>query len=261
MLRTLTCVLALFAASANADPVVETVEYEIDGTAFESLLIYEGHLRAHRPGVVMVPNWLGINDTAIARAKEIAGERYIVLLADMYGKDVRPQNFDEAGKASSAVTGDRALTRVRGNRAVQALRESGQAVLRPGGLAVIGFCFGGTVALELARSGADVLGVVSFHGDPKPVEVAGKGDVKAHLLVLHGAEDPYVGADHVSAFQSEMNAAGADWTLVSYSGAKHCFAESEANNTPPGCLYHRRSAQRAYALMHTFLEERFTAEP
>lgn len=260
MLRFLMCVLAWSASTAFAAPVVEKVTYEIDGVEFESLLIHDGRQSSKRPGVVMVPNWLGINATSIARAKEIAGGRYVVLLADVYGTSVRPSNFDEAGEASQAVQGDRSLTRMRINRAVEEFRKAGKDVLVPGKIAAIGFCFGGTVALELARSGADVAGVVSFHGNPGPVVPAEKGTVKASILVLHGADDFYVPAENLRAFEEEMKAAGADWTFVNFSGAKHCFAEREAKNEPPGCIYDEQAARRAYAMLDDFLAERFAAK-
>lgn len=247
---------ALAAAPALADPVVKPLKYEIDGTAFESLLVYNDTIRAVRPGLVMVPNWKGINDTAIARAREIAGDRYVVLLADMYGAQVRPDSIQEAGQASGAVLGDRALTRTRIQRAVSELRQAADSLLQPGPVAAFGFCFGGTVVLELARSGADgVAGVVSFHGDPGPVEPAGAGEVKASVLVLHGAADGFVPAGQLRAFEQEMTAAQADWTLVSFSGAEHCFAEAEADGTPPGCKYDATAARRAFAMFQQFLDE------
>lgn len=256
MSRILMCCLALLAGQALADPVRETVSYEIEGRKFDSVLVYDGALGTRRPGLVMVPNWLGITDEAIARAVEIAGDRYVILVADLYGADLRPADFQEAGQASGAVLGDRDLTRARALRAVQALHEAGGAVLRPGPVGAFGFCFGGTVALELARAGADVAGVVSLHGDPKPVQAAQPDSVKASVLVLHGAADGFVPDGNLRAFEQEMDTAGADWTLVSFSGAQHCFAEPGADNQPPGCVYDARAADRAYRMLHDFFAER-----
>ena len=119
----------------------------------------------------------------------------------------------------------------------------------------IGFCFGGAVVLDLARSGADVAGVVSFHGNLSTSIPAQAGDVKASLLVLNGADDTYVPAEQIATFQQEMTAAKADWQFVNYSGAVHCFAEADANS--PGCLYEPRAAKRAYAAMDSFFDEKF----
>jgi len=119
----------------------------------------------------------------------------------------------------------------------------------------IGFCFGGAVALDLARSGADIAGVVSFHGNLSTTLPAKAGEVKASLLVLNGADDTYVPAEQISTFQKEMTDANADWQFVNYSGAVHCFAEADANS--PGCLYQPLAAKRAYTAMESFFDERF----
>ncbi len=248
----------LFAGIAQAAGV-EKVGYEIDGTSFESLLVDDGSGAAGRPGLLVIPNWLGINDTAIARAKELAGDRYVVLLVDMYGVETRPQNFEQAGAASGAVLSDRALTRTRINRAVDALREAGADRVDPRRIAAIGFCFGGTVALELARSGAAVAAVVSMHGNPGPELPVADTGIQAGVLVLHGAADRYVPDEALRGFEREMEAADADWLLASFGGAVHCFAEPEADDTPPGCKYDARAARRAYALTDAFLGERLSA--
>jgi dienelactone hydrolase len=260
MFRVLASVWVFTAATATAAPVVEKVAYEIDGTPFESLLIHDDAVAGKRPGVAMVPNWLGINDTAIARAKQIAGDRYVVFLIDMYGTAVRPSDFDAAGKASGAVMADRMMTRVRVNRAIEEFRKAGEDVLATGPMAAIGFCFGGTVALELARSGADVAGVVSFHGNPAPVLPVEKGAIRASILVLHGADDFFVPQEALRGFESEMKEADADWTFVEFSGARHCFAEAEAKNEPPGCLYNEQAARRAYRMLDDFLNEHLAAK-
>lgn len=247
----------MFAAGlVRAEMVVEKVEYAVDDRVFEGVLVYDGALRVHRPGVVMVPNWMGVTDAAIGKARELAGSRYVVLVADMYGKDLRPADAAEAGQASGAVLADRAVTRARAAAAVEALSRHGRAVLQPGRIAAIGFCFGGTSVLELARSGADIAAVVALHGNPEPVLAAGKGEVRAAVLVLHGADDPWVPDGNLRAFEAEMRAAGADWTLASFGGAVHCFAEADAD-MPPGCVYDARAARRAYAMLHDFLGEHF----
>lgn len=257
MFRVLTGLAAMVALPAFAAPVIERIDYEIDGTAYESVLVHDDAGAARRPGLLMVPNWLGINETAIARARELAGKDYVVLIADVYGKAVRPADFDEAGKASSAAMADRDALRKRINRALDVFRDAGSTLLQPDRIVALGFCFGGTTVLELARSGADVNGVVSFHGNPGPVIAARKGDVKASILVLHGADDFFVPEESLRAFETEMTQAGADWRFLAFSGARHCFAEREANDQPPGCLYDERAARRAYAALDQFLDEQF----
>lgn len=256
MLRHLSCVLALFVATLANAAEPRRIEYRIGDTAFESLLIGADHGGADRPALLMVPNWLGINDAAIAHANELAGDRYVVLLVDMYGKSLRPKDFEAAGKASASVLGDRAVARERVRHALDALKAvDGVDDAR---IAAVGFCFGGTVALELARSGADLAGVVSLHGNPGPVApTPAAGSIKASVLVLHGAADTFVPAENLRAFEAEMTQAQADWTLASFGGARHCFAESGADNRPPGCLYHATAAKRAYAMLDQFLGEWF----
>lgn len=245
----------VFAGTVAASPDVRTIEYTLGDTRFESLLIGAEDGRK-RPALLMVPNWLGISDAAIARAKALAGERYVVLLADMYGAEVRPADFDAAGKASSSVLADRSVARARANRALEALKAVEGVDHRR--VAAIGFCFGGTVALELARSGADVAGVISLHGNPGPVLPAAESGITASVLVLHGADDAFVPAENLRAFEAEMSVAGADWSLVSFGGAKHCFAEPQADNRPPGCVYHPVAARRADAIVDQHLAEWFS---
>jgi dienelactone hydrolase len=165
MMRTLGVLIGLLALTAAAKPVQKPVKYELKGTKFEGVLVYDDAVKTPRPGLVMVPNWMGINPANLKQAELVAGKDYILFVADMYGESVRPKKPDEAGKAAGAVKGDRALMRARVNKALELLRSEGKAVgLDEKKLGAIGFCFGGTSVLELARSGADVAGVVSFHG-------------------------------------------------------------------------------------------------
>lgn len=249
-------VTMVLAGQVRAEPVVEPVGYEIDGVVYESLLIHAGEDASARPGLVMVPNWRGINDGAVELAREIAGDRYVVLLADMYGKSVRPVDNEEASAAAGSVLGDRRIARERINRAVQALTDSAGERLLAGQVAAIGFCFGGTAVLELARSGADVAAVVSLHGNPTPADPPAVAGIRSAVLVLHGADDAAVPEQGLRDFEHEMRTADTDWTLVSFGGAVHCFAEPSANH-PPNCLYNETVAGRAYDIMHAFLAEQF----
>lgn len=250
------CSLSL---SAFARPVAEPISWNHGGTDFDGYLVYDKDEDDRRPGLLMVPNWMGVNDDAIERAKAIAGDDYVVLLVDMYGRGVRPTNPDEAGKAAGAVYADREALRGRINRALGVLEASAaKTPLRADEIGAIGFCFGGAVALELARSGAAVDGVVSFHGNLSTPLPAAAGQVKAPVLVLNGADDTFVPAEQIAAFQTEMKTAGADWQFVNFGGAVHCFAEPSADGTViPGCKYHEPSSRRAYAMMEDFFDERF----
>jgi len=249
--------IGLLATPAFAAMQVRPLDWEVDGQPFSGHLVYDD-AGGKRPGIVMVPNWRGVNATAIERAKAIGGRDYVVLVADVYGVSIRPSNNQEAAAAAQAAYADRERLRRRVSAALEQLRaQAGTTVpVDDGKLAAIGFCFGGATALELARSGADVAAVVSFHGNLTTPLPAQPGAVRAKVLVLNGADDSYVKPEHIAGFQVEMTAAGADWQLVNLSGAVHCFAEPDANEAP-GCLYHERSAKRAYRMMRAHLAEAF----
>lgn len=255
----LTLAAALMSMPVAAEMQTRTLTYEVEGTSVESVLVYDDASAAKRPALVMVPNWMGVNASQIDKAKAIAGKDYVVLIADVYGKATRPANADEAGKAASAMYADRGALRARVNAALDQLANAKDAPVDATKLGAIGFCFGGATALELARSGADIAGVVSFHGNLGTDLPAKPGEVKARVLALNGADDSYVPAAQIDAFNQEMQAAGVDWQFVNFGGAVHCFAESDANSGP-GCLYNERAAKRAFRMMRDFFDEAFAAQ-
>lgn len=257
----LALLLSLSATPLLAAPRAEPVAWSHDGTAFSGFLVYDDATSAPRPGLVMVPNWMGVNASAVEKAKAIAGDRYVVLVADMYGKDVRPANAQAAGQAAGAVRGDAALMRGRIEAALATLKaQSDKAPLDVSRLGAFGFCFGGTVALELARAGADIAAVVSLHGGLTTQVPARADTLRARVLVLNGADDRAVTREHIAAFGQEMREAGADWQFVDFGGAVHCFAEADAGDDPASnCRYHAPSAARAYRMLHDFFAEAFAA--
>ncbi len=251
--------LLIAATAAQAAMVVKPISYAVDKTVFAGHLVYDDSSKALRPGLVMVPNWMGENEAAVEKAKKIASTDYVILVADMYGEGVRPNNSDEARAEVTKLYGDRETLRARINAAVASLRgQAGKVPLTPGKIAAIGFCFGGSTVLELARSGADIAGVVSFHGGLTTSKPAAPGSIKAPILVLNGADDKGTSLEDIGKFNEEMNQADADWEFVNFSGAVHCFAEPDANS-PPGCLYNERAAKRAFRMMDGFLAEVFAA--
>jgi len=253
-MRSLVPALALLLAGASHAATVRDLSWSLGETGFAGHLVYEDG-GENRPGLVMVPNWMGVNASQIEKAKAIAARGYVVLIADVYGADLRPANADEAAKAAGSMYAQRELLRARAAKAVEVLREqAGSAPLDARRIGAIGFCFGGTTVLELARSGSDIAGVVSFHGGLGTSMPAEASAVKAAMLVLNGADDPLVSGEEIAGFQSEMREAGADWQFVNFAGAVHCFAEADAN-WPPACLYHERSARRAYRMMDDFFAE------
>ena len=252
-LTLLVCTAPAFAAM-QAKPV----EWKLGKQSFSGVLVYDDANADKRPGLVMVPDWKGVSENAIAKARHVAGSDYVVLVADMYGSDVRPKNDEEAMAQVKQLYGDREVLRTRINKALDVLKaQAGAAPLDVSKLGALGYCFGGATVLELARSGADIAGVVTFHGGLDTSMPAQPGVVKASLLVLNGADDKGQ-APNIAGFEKEMNDAGADWQFVNFSGAVHCFALPEANK-PPGCVYNERATKRGESMMRAFFAERFAA--
>lgn len=250
---------SLLATPLQAAMVAKPIDYEVGGKKMQSMLVYDDAVKTLRPGIVMTPDWLGMNPDQVALAKRIAGKGYVVLVADVYGIDVRPKTPKAAAAATEAMYKDRGALRARINGALDQLRKQvGKAPLDGVHWGAIGFCFGGATTLELARSGADVQGVVSFHGNLSR-DAALADSIKAKVLVLHGADDKFESPEQIAGFQQEMRDAGADWQFLSYGGAVHCFAIPTADGAVPGCKYDPLVAKRAFAQMHLFFDEVFAS--
>lgn len=256
----LLCVATPALAAMQARPV----EWTVGKDRFSGYVVYDDASTAKRPGLVMVPNWMGVTADSVERAKSVAGKDYVVLVADVYGKGNRPKDAGEAGKLAGGLRGDdRSVLRARIDGAVGALKaQAGKAPLQADKLGAFGFCFGGSTVLELAREGAGLAGVVSLHGGLAPGKQSPTADrVRTPVLVLNGADDKAVPDADILAFEKEMDAAGADWQFVDFSGAVHCFAEASAGTDPASnCRYDERAAKRAYRMMDDFFRERFAAD-
>ena len=256
------CCLLLLAGSSfavQAKMVHRTIEWSQDGTRFRSVLVYDDATNTRRPGLVMVPNWYGVNDAAVKKAEAIAGTDYVILLTDMYGESVRPTGNEQAQAAVKPLYGDRALMRKRINAALDQLRaQAANAPLDATKLAALGFCFGGSAVLDLARSGADVAAVVSFHGGLDTDDPALAKGIKARVLAMNGADDKDTIPD-AGKFMDEMRASPADWQFVVLGNAVHCF--TEVGEDSPGCRYDERAATRSYRLMHDWLRAAFAGAP
>lgn len=252
----LTAMGVLVAGSAAAAVKSAAVEYRQGETVLQGFLAYDDALDGRRPGVLIVHQWMGVTDYERMRAEQLAALGYVAFAVDVYGQGVRPADTAEAGKLAGRYKGDRQLLRERVAAGLAALRSDER--VDPDRIAAIGYCFGGTAVLELARSGADVAGVVSFHGgldSPKPED--GRR-IKAKVLVLHGADDPFVSDADLAAFQKELRDAEVDWQMVYYSGAVHAFTQPQAGDDPSrGAAYDERADRRSWQAMRTFFEEIF----
>lgn len=246
------------ARTAVETQAIETqaIEYRQGDTRLIGYLAYPKDLKEQRPGILVVHEWMGLNDYAKRRAEQLAALGYVALAADIYGDGKIAANTQEAGALAGQYKKDRALLRVRVAAGLAALKA--QPHVAPAQLAAIGYCFGGTAVLELARSGADVAGVVSFHGgldSPAPQDAR---NIHGKVLALHGADDPNVPADQVAAFEQEMRAAGVDWELVAYGGAVHGFTNpANGSDNRRGVAYNAKADQRSWLAMRQFFAELF----
>jgi dienelactone hydrolase len=246
----------LLSTAAHAEIKKQTIEYKDGDTTLEGYLVYDDAIQGKRPGIVVVHDWMGFGPYANGRAEQLAALGYAALAVDIYGKGVRPKNQDEAGKQAGIYKGDRNLMRSRAKAGLDTLLA--QPMVDPNHVAAMGYCFGGTVALEMARAGMPLNGVVTFHGGLQTPMPAKKGDIKAKILNLHGADDPLVGPAEVAEYQKEMNSAGADWQMVYYSGAVHSFTRPDAGNDPSkGVAYNEKADKRSWEAMKVFFKEIF----
>lgn len=253
----LALLLLAAAGAAGAKMVARPVQWRLDGRHYSGYLVYDDASAVKRPGLLMIPNWYGVDAEALAKAKMLAGRRYVILLGDMYGDGIRPASAEEARAAVKPLYADRAEMRKRVNKALAVLRaQEAHAPIDPSRIAAIGFCFGGSAVLDLARSGADVAAVVSIHGGLSTDDPALARQIKAHVLAINGADDKGTMRD-ADAFMDEMRGSRADWQFVVIGNAVHCFTEVGADS--PGCRYDARAARRSYRLMHQWLAEAFAA--
>lgn len=242
-------------STAFAALKTQNVEYTQDGVLLEGYLAYDDQFAGKRPGVLVVHEWMGLNDYARMRADMLARLGYVAFAADIYGKGIRPATADDANAEASKYKADRPLLQERVKAGLVVLK--GQANVDPGRTAAIGYCFGGTAVLELARSGADVKGIVSFHGGLSNPDPRDAKNIKAPVLVLHGADDPFVSPQEVAAFEQEMKDAGVMYTLIKYPGAVHGFTNPGNKGEMKGAMYNAEADQKSWEQMRQFFDRLF----
>ncbi|WP_198945798.1 dienelactone hydrolase family protein [Acetobacter sp. DsW_063] len=248
-----------WSGAADARMVAKSVTWTFENARFRSVLVYDDAITAKRPGVLMVPAWFGVNDAAIRKAEDIAGKRYVILLTDMYGETIRPRNSDEARAATKPLLSNRGVMRRRANFALEQLRSyADSAPIDLTRMAAIGFCFGGAAVLDLARSGADISSVVSFHGNLTTDDPDLAKQIRARVLVMNGADDATTSPDF-GAFMQEMRRSSAPWEFTVIGHAVHCFTETEATASAGLCRYDAHAAAQSYSLMSQWLEDGFSS--
>jgi dienelactone hydrolase len=255
ILLVVTLVLTLMGFSrARGQVHTETIEYSQGGKILKGFLAYDPAIEGKRPGVLVIHEWTGLNDYARERARQLAEMGYVAFALDMYGNGVVAQNNKEAQELSAPFFKDRPLMRQRALAGLDALR--GYDLTDPARLAVIGFCFGGTTALELAMTGVDLKATVSFHGVLKFPDTEGLKDVKGDVLVLDGGSDPNVPEGDLASLWAEMKAAGVAYQINIYGGAVHGFTNpANGNNAASGVAYDEGAARRAWAEMQMLFNE------
>lgn len=255
-MRTALSLALLLAGALPASAAFRTkaVEYKHGDVVLQGWAAWDDGFKERRPGVLVVHEWWGLGPDARRRAEQLAKRGYTAFALDMYGKGVRAKDHEEAGKLAGAFFGDRKAMRERALAGLAELKKL--PFVDEEKLAAIGYCFGGTTVLELARAGTPLKGVASFHGNlatPAPATET----PQAKILVLHGADDGFVNAT-LPGFLEEMRKAKADWQLVQYGGAVHSFTIKEAGDDPAkGMAYDKKADERSWKALLAFFDELF----
>jgi dienelactone hydrolase len=243
--------------AVSAKIITQTVEYkDAQGTQLEGYVVYDDKISGPHPGVIVVHDWRGLTDYTHRRATMLAELGYVAFAADIYGKGVRLKTVPEWLKEIAIFKGDRGLFRQRERAAYQAFLNVPEVDVTR--IAAIGYCFGGTGVIEMARDGLDLKGVVSFHGgldgDPIP---PGKS-IKTKILALCGADDPYETSADFSAFEDQLRQNQVDYQIVKYGHAMHAFSDPDVDAlNQPGAKYNAAADVRSWRAMKDFLEEVF----
>lgn len=257
-MKTILSILILFVVQlfAQENLTSERVLYKHGDTSLRGHMVYDRTIDGKRPAVLVIHEWWGLNEYARSRANQMAEMGYIAFALDMYGAGVWLKSASEASVWAGKFYENRQLMRDRAKAGLQILLE--HELTDTSRVAVIGYCFGGSVALELARSGADISGVVSFHGGLSTPNPGDAKNIKCPILVLHGGDDPNVPPAQVEAFQKEMRDAGVDWQMDIYGGAVHAFTNPAAgDDNSKGAAYNKKADLRSWRAMKDFFSEIF----
>jgi len=246
-MKTILFLLTLLSASVFAKVKTELITYKDGSTELEGFLAYDDSAKGSRPGVLVIHDWTGLQEYTKTRTTQLAEMGYVAFAADIYGKGVRPTESKDCAIQAGTYKKDLPLLRKRVLLGLAELKK--QKGVDDAKLAAIGYCFGGTSVLELARSGEKVAGVVSFHGGLSTTMPAEKGKVKARVLVCHGGADGHVNPE-VPDFKAEMEKAAVDMQFITYDGAQHGF-------TKPGPAYQEKADKESWSAMKRFFDGLF----
>jgi dienelactone hydrolase len=248
--------LILIPSLAHAEIVKTPVHYRQGNTNLEGLMVYDNSVQTPRPGIVVFPEWWGLTDYPKHRAEQLAQLGYVAFAADMYGDGKTTDSAAEAGQWDKAVMDDTDLLRARAQAALDVLSKDPH--VDTSHIAAIGYCFGGTVALELARSGAPLIGVVCFHGGLATNRPDDAKNIKGKIMVCTGGDDAFIPPAQVVAFEQEMRQAKVNWQVLVYGGAHHAFTNPEADSHHiPNIAYNADADRRSWEAMKGFFSEIF----
>jgi dienelactone hydrolase len=240
---------------------VEPIKYSVSGLACSGRLIYDDTINTKRPLLLVAPNWLGVTENVIERTKVLAGDRYVAFVADMFGEGKGPKGTENPMEFLAPLINDAAETRRRIVAGLDAMTKAAEerGIGDTKRRAALGYCFGGSNVIDLARTGADVQAVVSVHGVLATPAPAKKGEIKGAVLVLHGAADPISPKEHRDMFEAEMDAAGARWYSLTFGNVVHAYTDVGVNN-PPVAVYDEPATRHGYVLAHAFIDDAFAGK-
>lgn len=249
------CLLCIPVA-VSAGTHAEYLPYRAGETELEGYLVYDNSIEGPRPAVLIVHEWWGRDSHVRQRADRLAKLGYIAFAVDMYGVGKLTDSVEQAAEWSSAVKGNPDVAIQRFKAAMAALKAN--ADVDPNRIAAIGYCFGGTICLEMARAGVELGGVVSFHAGLKSMIPEEKRNISSRVLVCTGANDPHVPLEEVVAFEDEMRRTDADWQVMCFGGAQHSFTNPEADkHNITGVAYSKKADERSWEALKIFLLELF----
>jgi dienelactone hydrolase len=234
----------LFARAANAEIMTRWIDYKQGETPLQGYLAYDDSLKGKRPGVLMLHRRAGMSDLTLENTKMYARQGYVVFAPDIFGKDVRPKTVPEMQAQTTIYTKDRPLMRARTQAGFDVLRAN--PMVDTSKIAIVGYCFGGEVAVEFAETGAPIVGSVTIHGSFRGYPPEGAKNIHGPVLILHGADDPVAPMTEVIALLDQLRAAKVSWELNLYSGTEHGFS------TPKNAAEERADEESKFATARFF---------
>ncbi|MGG7036144.1 MAG: dienelactone hydrolase family protein [Flavobacterium sp.] len=238
---------------SNGMAQTKDIEYKDGNQVLSGVSVKATNPMKNKPGILILPAWMGVDEQTKDTAVRLASMGYTTFVADIYGVNQRPKNFNEAGQKAGYYKKNIEEYQRRIRLALDQLIKQGA---NPDEIVVMGYCFGGTGAIEAARTNMKVKGIVSFHGGLGRETNRNIDKIIPKVLILHGADDPYESAEGIDNFQKEMRKAEADWQMVYYANAVHSFTDKNAgNDNSKGAAYNEKADKRSWQAMLTFLKE------